>query len=48
MDDNLEQPDAVALPTAEKRAADDDEQSSGDEDEGPDWTKLPCVVNSAI
>ncbi|GJE88397.1 tRNA-splicing endonuclease subunit sen54 N-term-domain-containing protein [Phanerochaete sordida] len=48
MDDNLEQPDAVALPTAEKREADDDAQSSADEDEGPDWTKLPTVARPVI
>ena len=46
MDDSLEQPDAVAVPTVEKRAPEDEEQSSGDEDEGPDWTKLPCVTYS--
>lgn len=48
MDDNLEQPDAVGLPSAENRAADDDAQSSADEDEGPDWTKLPSVSRPVI
>ena len=42
MDDSLEQPDAAPKqPPVEQRAPEDDEQSSGDEDEGPDWTKLP-------
>ncbi|EKM51984.1 uncharacterized protein PHACADRAFT_212597 [Phanerochaete carnosa HHB-10118-sp] len=48
MDDNLEQPDAAIIPTAEKRAGEDDGQSSGDEDEGPDWTKLPTVARPVI
>ena len=42
MDDNLEQPSTeLKLAALEQRDADDEEQSSGDEDEGPDWTKLP-------
>ena len=42
MDDNLETPSTIAKPTpSEENREDDDAQSSGDEDEGPDWTKLP-------
>ncbi|OCH90889.1 hypothetical protein OBBRIDRAFT_834612 [Obba rivulosa] len=41
MDDNLERPTSKSqLPPAEHP---EDEQSSGDEDQGPDWTKLPSV-----
>lgn len=43
MDDSLEIPSIVPKHTSEERAEDDDAQSSGDEDEGPDWTKLPYV-----
>ena len=42
MDDSLEAPNAVPEgPPAER--VEDEVQSSGDEDEGPDWTKLPYV-----
>jgi tRNA-splicing endonuclease subunit Sen54 len=41
MDDNLEQPDIISKPLPpDQKAPEDDEQSSEDEDEGPDWTKL--------
>ena len=40
MDDGLEQP---TVSMGERREEDEDAQSSGDEDEGPDWTKLPYV-----
>ncbi|TFY68739.1 hypothetical protein EVJ58_g839 [Rhodofomes roseus] len=41
MDDTLERPNVVSKPVD---AVDgDDEQSSGDEDQGPDWTKLPSA-----
>lgn len=43
MDDNLETPTVIAKPVDEGRE-DDEEASSGDEDEGPDWTKLPYVL----
>jgi len=39
MDDNLEQPNAEAKPLLGNEAEEED-QSSGDDDEGPDWTKL--------
>ncbi len=42
MDDHLEHPHVVAKPLAPQELHEDhDEHSSGDEDEGPDWTKLP-------
>lgn len=42
MDDSLEIPSTVTKPpSSDERREDDDAQSSGDEDEGPDWTKLP-------
>ena len=42
MDDSLEIPSMTANPkSAEENREDDDAQSSGDEDDGPDWTKLP-------
>lgn len=37
MDDNLELPTAAPTPEASQ----EEEQSSGDEDQGPDWTKIP-------
>ena len=37
MDSELEQPAGISS----KRVPEEDEQSSADEDEGPDWTKLP-------
>ncbi len=42
MDDILEQPSSEAPPP--KLDDNPDEQSSGDEDEGPDWTKLKSVI----
>ena len=48
MDDSLEVPGVVAKPSpSDERREDDDAQSSGDEDEGPDWTKLPYVCDFA-
>ncbi|KAH9936421.1 tRNA-splicing endonuclease subunit sen54 N-term-domain-containing protein [Fomitopsis serialis] len=41
MDDTLEQPNSV--PVTEQIDREEDEQSSGDEDQGPDWTKLPSL-----
>lgn len=40
MDDNLEKPTSKSL-LAPAENPEEDEQSSGDEDQGPDWTKLP-------
>lgn len=40
MDDSLEQPNAMADPFTE-RHDEDQENSSGDEDGGLDWTKIP-------
>ncbi|KAI0917086.1 hypothetical protein AcW1_007627 [Taiwanofungus camphoratus] len=40
MDDTLEKPTAVPK-VANPEEREDDEQLSGDEDQGPDWTKLP-------
>ncbi|KIP06834.1 hypothetical protein PHLGIDRAFT_30306 [Phlebiopsis gigantea 11061_1 CR5-6] len=49
MDDNLEHPHASSKPSlAQDRPPEDDEQSSADEDEGPDWTKLPTVARPII
>lgn len=47
MDDSIEAPSFVTKTALsdERREDDDDAQSSGDEDEGPDWTKLPCVYS---
>jgi len=41
MDDTLEKPTSV--PKTEQIDREEDEQSSGDEDQGPDWTKLPSL-----
>ena len=41
MDGYLEQPAALSKLVGDKRVPEEDEQSSADEDEGPDWTKLP-------
>ena len=48
MDDSIESPsfDTKNTLSGEIRE-DDDAQSSGDEDEGPDWTKLPYVLYDA-
>ncbi|KAH9891790.1 tRNA-splicing endonuclease subunit sen54 N-term-domain-containing protein [Cubamyces lactineus] len=40
MDDNLETPFAAPKPDIPQER-EEDEQSSGDEDQGPDWTKIP-------
>ncbi|KAI0357608.1 hypothetical protein OH77DRAFT_1494921 [Trametes cingulata] len=40
MDDTLEMPTAAPKPDAPQER-EEDEQSSGDEDQGPDWTKIP-------
>ncbi|KAI0335748.1 hypothetical protein GY45DRAFT_1316455 [Cubamyces sp. BRFM 1775] len=40
MDDNLETPFAAPKPDVPQER-EEDEQSSGDEDQGPDWTKIP-------
>lgn len=46
MDDSLEQPMAqVKAPDPDREDADD--ASSGDEDGGLDWSKLPYVFRSA-
>lgn len=41
MDDLLERPTYYAAPVAAVENPEDAEQSSDDEDGGPDWTKLP-------
>lgn len=46
MDDTLELPTATSQPV-DREAQEEDEQSSGDEDQGPDWTKLPYVLHSS-
>ncbi|KAF9816380.1 hypothetical protein IEO21_04133 [Rhodonia placenta] len=43
MDDSLEKPTAASQPTDPEEHP-EDEQSSGEEDQGPDWTKIPYVV----
>ena len=46
MDDNLELPTATPKPEG-SQDRDEEEQSSGDEDQGPDWTKIPYVLVSS-
>ncbi|KAK0455383.1 tRNA-splicing endonuclease subunit sen54 N-term-domain-containing protein [Desarmillaria tabescens] len=46
MDDILEQPSSEAPPP--KLDDNPDEQSSGDEDEGPDWTKLKIGISRPV
>ncbi|KAK0437500.1 tRNA-splicing endonuclease subunit sen54 N-term-domain-containing protein [Armillaria borealis] len=46
MDDILEQPNSEAPPP--KPDDNPDEQSSGDEDEGPDWTKLKIGISRPV
>ncbi|KAI0344383.1 hypothetical protein BDW22DRAFT_1354394 [Trametopsis cervina] len=49
MDDTLETPSFELKPTPSDAAQDDDDaQPSEDEDEGPDWTKLPQVARPVI
>lgn len=40
MDDTLEMPTATPKPDVPQER-EEDEHSSGDEDQGPDWTKIP-------
>ena len=47
MDDNLETPFAAPKPDVPQER-EEDEQSSGDEDQGPDWTKIPYVLASVL
>ncbi|KAI0072563.1 hypothetical protein K474DRAFT_1604894 [Panus rudis PR-1116 ss-1] len=42
MDDDLERPTVNIQPTPEDDRPENDDLSSGEEDDGPDWTKLPC------
>ncbi|KAI0087018.1 tRNA-splicing endonuclease subunit sen54 N-term-domain-containing protein [Irpex rosettiformis] len=48
MDDTIEAPSFVTKATLSGERREDDEQSSGDEDEGPDWTKLPFIARPVI
>ncbi|KAH8104779.1 tRNA-splicing endonuclease subunit sen54 N-term-domain-containing protein [Cristinia sonorae] len=55
MDDDLEQPSSVSLPQSEPRKSQledgdgaDAELSSGDEDEGLDWSKLPSSISRPV
>lgn len=41
MDDVFEQPTAASVKTLPVQPDDEEAQSSGDEDGGLDWTKLP-------
>lgn len=43
MDDSIEKPtfDSKPVTLGDGDDHDEDAQSSGDEDDGPDWTKLP-------
>lgn len=43
MDDNLEQPNSTFVNLGNE---DHEQDSSGDEDGGLDWTKLPYVFNT--
>ncbi|KAI0712338.1 tRNA-splicing endonuclease subunit sen54 N-term-domain-containing protein [Earliella scabrosa] len=45
MDDNLELPTATPKPEG-SQDRDEEEQSSGDEDQGPDWTKIPGLSSA--
>ena len=47
MDATLERPSSNVVPDIldKDRKLEEDEQSSGDEDQGPDWTKLPYVTS---
>ena len=44
MDDNLELPTA-SVPHQTEDDAEDDAQSSDEDDGGLDWTKLPCGIS---
>ncbi|TCD63612.1 tRNA-splicing endonuclease subunit sen54 [Steccherinum ochraceum] len=48
MDDLLEQPTTLSIPDSGAERADDANLSSGDEDEGLDWTKLPSSSRPVI
>ncbi|CAL1712275.1 unnamed protein product [Somion occarium] len=48
MDDYLELPSANAEPSKLDEIREDEDLSSEDEDEGPDWTKLPISVRPVI
>ncbi|CCL99722.1 uncharacterized protein FIBRA_01744 [Fibroporia radiculosa] len=41
MDDNLEKPTAAPLPSKPEDREEDEQSSGEEEDQGPDWTKLP-------
>jgi hypothetical protein len=43
MDDTLEQPEPSSILNGSTMDEDGEQESSGDEDGGLDWTKLPCV-----
>ncbi|KAI1790188.1 tRNA-splicing endonuclease subunit sen54 N-term-domain-containing protein [Ganoderma leucocontextum] len=45
MDDNLELPTSISKPDAAV-VQEEEEQSSGDEDQGPDWTKIPGLATA--
>lgn len=45
MDDDLERPSVNTQPTKDTEVREDEDLSSGEEDEGLDWSKLPCVLN---
>ena len=47
MDDNLELPTAAPKPEA-SLDREEEEESSGDEDQGPDWTKIPYVLATVL
>lgn len=44
MDDDLELPSVNSQPTKDSEGPEDEDLSSGDEDGGLDWTKLPYVT----
>ncbi|KAK7690178.1 hypothetical protein QCA50_006829 [Cerrena zonata] len=48
MDDDLERPSVSTQPTNDSETREDEDLSSGDEDEGLDWTKLPGVARPVI
>ena len=41
MDDQIEQPRFTEKPVPTQEPQDHDDEGSEDEDQGPDWTKLP-------
>ncbi len=48
MDDSIEQPGNVLAKDIVNEQNEEAEQSSDEEDGGPDWTKLPYVAYSHI